>query len=492
MTEYQLLPFTFKKLGNNNTLLINQAGEFLELSNKDFEAFHSHILNKQSCIYKTLKAKQFLADNKNNLDLAIDMLSTKLRTRKSFINDFTALHMIVVTLRCNCQCKYCHASSVDLNKKKYDMDWDTAKNTINMIFQTPSNFIKIEYQGGEPLLNWEIIKESVLYAKFLNKLAKKHLEIIICTNLTEITDEQLHFMKTHHIQISTSLDGPKYYHDKNRKSRIMDSSHEAFIKNLERARNILGKDSCSALLTITKDNLHHLREIIDYYIELKFHNIFLRALNPYGNAVINKDKLSYNLDEFITEYIDALNYIIELNINGTNFSEAFATLLLKRILTPFSTGFVDLQSPSGAGISGAIYNYDGCIYPADEGRMLAKMGDNYFCMGNVNTTDYKTAFNGKIIRDIVANSCVEIMPICSECAYQQYCGSDPIRNYLETKDLMGDRLNSDFCKKNKAILNYLFKLIIKDDANVMDVFWSWVTGRKYEDVNLEETKRAIV
>ena len=120
------------------------------------------------------------------------------------------------------------------------------------------------------------------------------------------------------------------------------------------------------------------------------------------------------------------------------------------------------------------------------------MGDNYFCMGNVNTTDYKTAFNGKIIRDIVANSCVEIMPICSECAYQQYCGSDPIRNYLETKDLMGDRLNSDFCKKNKAILNYLFKLIIKDDANVMDVFWSWVTGRKYEDVNLEETKRAIV
>lgn len=492
MKEYQLLPFTFKKLEKNNTLLINQAGEYLNISNSNFKMLHTQQLAKNSPIYSVLKAKHFIADNEENLALAIDLLATKLRTKKSFISDFTALHMIVVTLRCNCQCRYCHASSVDLNRTEFDMDWNTAKNTIDMIFQTPCNNIKIEYQGGEPLCNWSIIKESILYAEFLNKIAKKSLEFIICTNLTEITKEQVLFFKKHKIQISTSLDGLKCHHDKHRKSRVLESSYDAFISNLEKIRNILGNDSCSALLTITNDNLYSLKEIIDHYIELGFNNIFLRTLNPYGNAIVNTDDLSYTIVEFIQEYINALNYIIKINLKGINFAESFATLLLSRILTPFATGFVDLQSPSGAGISGVIYNYDGEIYPADEGRMLAKMGDKYFCMGNVNTTDYKTAFNGKVIRDIVANSCVEILPICSECAYQQYCGADPIRNYLETKDIMGKRLQSEFCKKNRAILDYLFNIIIEDNPNIMDIFWSWVTRRKYEDVSLEKNQGTIV
>ena len=47
-------------------------------------------------------------------------------------------------------------------------------------------------------------------------------------------------------------------------------------------------------------------------------------------------------------------------------------------MTPFSTGFVDLQSPSGAGIAGAIYYYNGDVYPTDEARMLAEMGDQSF------------------------------------------------------------------------------------------------------------------
>lgn len=486
MEKYQLLPFNFRILENDNTLLINQTGEYFKITNAEFKSLYSFELPKHSSTYSTLKAKHFLADNEENLLLSVDMLATKLRTRKAFLNDFTALHMIVVTLRCNCLCRYCHASSVDLNKKEYDMDWVTAKNTVEMIFQTPCPDIKIEYQGGEPLLNWEIVKESILYAEFLNKLAKKHLEFIICTNLTEITEEQLLFCKKHNIQISTSLDGLKCHHDKHRKSRVLESSYDAFVSNLEKARKILGEDCCSALLTITKDNLYSLTEVIDHYIKLGFNNIFLRALNPYGNAIVNAEDLSYSSDEFVKEYIKALKYIIDLNIQGIDFAESFASLLLSRILTPFATGFVDLQSPSGAGISGVIYNYNGEIYPADEGRMLAKMGDKYFCMGNVNNTNYKEVFSGSIIRDIVANSCVEIMPICSECAYQQYCGADPMRNYLETNDIMGDRLKSGFCKKNKAILDYLFNLILEDNSEVIDVFWSWVTRRKYKDVSFEK------
>lgn len=480
--SYIKLPFNFKYM-DSGVLLVNQAGEYTKLAEDGFRSFTSNSLDTSSETYKTLKARHFLSIP-DELDLVIDMLATKLRTRKEYLADFTCLHMIVITLRCNCLCKYCHASSVDYTNKKYDMDWNTAKKTIDIIFQTPSPNIKIEYQGGEPLLNWDILKQSVLYAEFLNKLVKKNLGFVICTNLMDITDEQISFCKKHHIEISTSLDGTKELHDCNRQSRICPSSYDAFIKNSNRVKEVLGSNGASPLLTISKTNLHKLRDVIDEYIKLGCNTIFLRALNPYGNAIQNKDELGYSTEEFIEAYKDALNYIIELNKKGIQFVECFTALLLSRILTPFSTGFVDLQSPSGAGISGVIYYYDGKIYPADEARMLARMGDNYFCMGTVDD-NYNDVFNGKLIHDIVYNSCVETMPVCSECVYQQYCGADVIRNYLETKDLMGYRLNSGFCKKNKLILDYIFELLNSKDEQLLDIFWSWVTRRPYEEIKLE-------
>ena len=202
---------------------------------------------------------------------------------------------------------------MDLDTKSYDMDFDTVKKTVNMIFQSPSNNIKIEYQGGEPLLNWEIIKQSVLYAEFLNKFAKKNLGFVICTNLMRITKEQLNFCKKHNIEISSSLDGTKELHDCNRKSRIFESSYDAFLKNSKTAEEILGKGGVSPLLTITKTNINKLRNVIDEYVKLGFNNVFLRALNPYGNAIKNKESLDYSTEEFVAAYKDVLNYIIELN-----------------------------------------------------------------------------------------------------------------------------------------------------------------------------------
>lgn len=490
MSEYVILPFTFAKKSFGN-LLVNQVGEYITLSDEEFRNFYNYTLTSNEELYKVLKSRQFLT-TKNELELVENLLSAKLRTRKEFVSDFTCLHMIVVTLRCNCLCKYCHASSVDFSQKEYDMDWETAKKTVDMIFQTPSNEIKIEYQGGEPLLNWEIVRESILYAEFLNKIAKKNLGFVICTNLMDITQEQINFFKKHKVELSSSLDGTKALHDCNRQSRLYPSSYDAFKKNLEKVRKSMGDDACSPLVTITRSNLNHLRKVIDHYIELGFNNIFLRALNPYGNAVVNKEKLSYSNDEFINAYKDALNYILELNKNGIPFVECYTALFLKRILTPFSTGFVDLQSPSGAGISGVIYNYNGDIYPADEARMLSRMGDEYFKMGNVKTSSYKEVFSGEIIKNIVKNSCVEIMPVCSECVYQQYCGADVIRNYLEIKDIMGYRPTSGFCEKNKAIMDYIFELLNSGDEDILDIFWSWVSQVNYKEINFEKSKRSIV
>ena len=91
----QLLPFTFKRLPGERFLVVNQSGEysFLELDefnrllSGDKEAMGSHLLD--------FKAKHLVAAD--DTDLAVELLSTKLRTRKAYLTSFTTLHMLVVT-----------------------------------------------------------------------------------------------------------------------------------------------------------------------------------------------------------------------------------------------------------------------------------------------------------------------------------------------------------------------------------------------------------
>src|SRR5205814_3441428 len=84
-----------------------------------------------------------------------------------------------------------------------------------------------------------------------------------------------------------------------------------------------------------------------------------------------------------------LDYIIDLNKRGIVFTEYFTSLILQKMLTPYGTGFVNLQSPAGMGIAGIIFNYNGEVYPSDEARMKAEMGDKVFSMGNLLTDTYE-------------------------------------------------------------------------------------------------------
>jgi len=467
------MPLRFSRF-DHEILITGEAGDFYFLSIEDFDKLLSEKSDASSQIYKDLKSLNFIADD--DLMTAVNMTSTRYRSKKAFLTNFTTLHMMVVTVRCNHKCKYCQVSCEDENAKQYDMSPEIAKKVVDLAFKSPSKHIKIEFQGGEPLLNWIAVQAATERANKLQKKTGKELEIVICTNLTLMNEEKLNFIKENNILISTSLDGPQNIHDKFRVMRDGSSSYSKFLDKLSTTRTHLGHDRVGALMTTTPLTLKNIRPIIDDYIKLEFDGIFLRSLNPYGFASELKNELQYSMDEFVEMYKNALEYIITLNKNGTRFVEYYTTLLLKKILTPFSTSFVDLQSPSGAGISGVIYDYNGNIYPADEARMLSRMGDDFFLMGNVDET-YSEVFGGKVLKNIVVNSCLEIMPVCGDCVYLPYCGADPIRNYLETKDIIGDRPSSPFCKKHKLIFKYLFEKIKQNEKETMDIFWSWITNR---------------
>jgi len=484
MSDYRLLPFQFRQFPDDSMLLVNECGDYYFLSNQQFDQLRGDLTGIDRDVLFDLESRHFIAQPQR-LASAIDLTATKYRSRKQFMSDFTALHMLVVTLRCNHKCEYCQVSSEEDDAYLFDMKPDTARKIVDCIFRTPSPHVKIEFQGGEPLLNWDVIVETVVYAETKNAIIGKDLSFVICTNLIALEEKHLEFIKQHKIDLSTSLDGPKGLHDKHRLMRNDLSSYDLFLEKLELARSALGKDSVAALMTVSADSLEHFEGIVDEYINLGFTGIFFRSLNPYGDASKNAAELGYSMENFTEAYKKALDYIIKKNLDGVYFMEFFSTLLMSRILTPFSTGFVDLQSPAGTGISGAIYDYNGDVYPADEGRMLARMGDFKFRMGNVFSSSYQEIFYGNVLQDLVAQSCVECLSGCFSCVYRSYCGADPIRNYLETGDVVGKRARSPFCERQLVIFDFLFDKVRNAEKNEMDVFWSWIIRVSLKEMNNE-------
>ena len=207
MDSYILLPFRHANLGNSDLLLVNECGEYHSIGSSDFERLITYSLEKDEPLFLDLKGKHFLTDTE--IELPIKLLATKYRTRKGFLRDFTSLHMMVITLRCNHRCEYCQVSSEESGAYKWDMGVNTARDVVDLIFQSPSPEIKIEFQGGEPLLNWDAIQATIAYAEEKNRGHGKKLEFVICTNLTAIDKEKLEYIKDHNVNLSTSLDGPK-------------------------------------------------------------------------------------------------------------------------------------------------------------------------------------------------------------------------------------------------------------------------------------------
>jgi His-Xaa-Ser system radical SAM maturase HxsB len=488
--EYELFYFNFRNLGEKY-ILINDTGEYVlcslfqlrrliakELTYEADNAYILELLNKQF-IY--LKSDTF----------AVERKSIKYRTKKRFLFSGPILHIFVVTTRCQHKCLYCQITPQSETAKDFDMTVETARRAVEMMMQSPSQHITAEFQGGETLLAFDIVKEIVLYTEQLNEALQKEIQFVMATSLVDINLEQLDFIKEHKILLSTSLDGDEALHNSNRPIRSQ-NTHKKFIEGMTLARGVIGGSSVSPLLTTSKASLSKLPIIISEYLKHGYHSISLRSLSPYGFAVKTFSTIGYTLDEFLDFYFEGLEYIIKLNKEGTYFREEFITLLLKRILTPYSTGYVDLQSPSGAGVNAIAYHYNGEVYPADEARMLAEMGDKNFCLGNVYDNSFDEIFQSKQLELIIQDSCAESLNGCSDCAYLPYCGADPLFNYVKQNDHYGHRPTSDFCKRQTRLFDYLFSVLESDDQETIDIFWSWVNSTPTINKNIIEKKEEKV
>ncbi|RUV37514.1 His-Xaa-Ser system radical SAM maturase HxsB [Mesorhizobium sp. M7A.F.Ca.MR.148.00.0.0] len=466
---YQLAYFRFSPLDDERYVLTNQAGEYLVLPRAVLAAFVNHELPSTHPSYSRLRSRQFLFDASSSIGK--ELLALKVRTKAKRLENFTSLHIMVVSLRCEHSCPYCQVSRQSEDRSAFDMSEETAEKALALIFQSPSPAIKIEFQGGEPLLNFSLIQHVVHRAEAINKVAGRSLQFVITTNLAVVTDEILEFCREHSVLISTSLDGPASLHNTNR-PRPGKNSYELAVAGIHKARLALGHERVSALMTTTKASLPLVRQIIDEYVRLDFPGIFLRPLSPYGFAVKTKSYAAYDVDRWLDFYFDGLNYILELNRNGIPFKEFYAATILTKMLTPFEPGYVDLMSPAGIGISAVVYNYDASVYASDEARMLAEMGDKTFLLGNVHENTYGEIFGSDALLDPIEQSFAGSAPMCADCAYEPFCGSDPVFHTATQGDFVGLKTRSGFCNRNMSIFKRLIDLMERD-VTARELFLSW-------------------
>ena len=315
---YKLLPFKFVSLADDRYVLTNMVGEHVVLPRSTLLDFAQHKLPANTPEFRTLKTRHFLLDEDS--DVAIDLLALKTKTKFERLSNFTGLHLFVVTLRCEHSCPYCQVSRQNEEHSQFDMSMETANRAVDLVFRSPSPSLKIEFQGGEPLLNFPLVRHIVERAIKSNKKEGRTLNFVIATNLAVLTNEVLEFCRAHAVHISTSLDGPADIHNKNR-PRPGGDSYERAAHGISRVREALGRDQVSAVMTTTLGSLSRAQDIVDEYVRQGFRGIFLRPLSPYGFAMKTKWYLAYETSSWLKFYFDGLDYIIELNQAGVRTSQ---------------------------------------------------------------------------------------------------------------------------------------------------------------------------
>lgn len=137
---------------------------------------------------------------------------------------------------CNLDCSYCFAAQGNFNGEKALMSLDVAKRALDFLVENSGNRVNLEvdFFGGEPLMNWYVVKETVAYGRSLEKTHNKKFRFTLTTNGVGINDEVIEFANKEMHNVVLSLDGRKEVHDHFRKTINGKGSYNDIIPKFQK------------------------------------------------------------------------------------------------------------------------------------------------------------------------------------------------------------------------------------------------------------------
>lgn len=377
--------------------------------------------------------------------------------------------ILVPTLRCNLSCGYCQVSRVNENTPGFDWDETTLQATLKFLDSLKTTRMKVEFQGGEPLLRIDLLERV---REFCRERFDE-VEFVVCTNLHQLGTREWAFLSANDTYVSTSLDANASVHQRQR--TITAERTAEFFGNLRRAIDILGPSKVSALPTLDVRNLPDPRSVIESFTSFEMRSIYLRPVNYQGFARKQFQALNSaaRWNAYHAEFIDAM---IDYNWTANEpVEEYYFVHCLRRVLRSGHNGHSDLRNPNVLGQSYLVIDHDGVFYPTDEARMVTRIGRIDLSMGNVHT-----GLSSVTVDALNAEATNNLHPDCVHCSYQPFCGVDLVDDLSRYGRIDMPKHDTDFCRRHTHLFDKVFELIYSEDPKVRKSVAIWAGMPEYD------------
>lgn len=321
---------------------------------------------------------------------------------------------------CNLRCKYCFASTGDFGTGRKLMPFETGKAAIDFLLEKSvgRENLEVDFFGGEPLMNFQVVKDIVSYARSKEQEYGKHFNFTITTNGMLLNDDTIDYINKEMYNVVLSIDGRKEVNDRMRARVDGSGSYDKILPNFKKLVEKRGDKEYYVRGTYTKYNLDFAEDVLHLY-EAGFDQI---SVEP----VMEDPKVEYalteeDLDTIYKEYDRLADKISEIKKNG-KFINFF------HFMIDLDQGPCVVKRLRGCG-SGNEYvsiTPDGDIYPCHQ-----FVGHEEYKMGNL----HDGTFNEEIKKEF-AGCHVYSKPACQECWARFYCsGGCNANNYIYNGDI---------------------------------------------------------
>lgn len=387
-----------------------------------FDYTESYVIKKLSDKYPQKEIKEAF-DELFSLYTAGKLFSEdsyqKLVTEEKISSPIKAI-CLNVSHDCNLRCSYCFASKGDFKCKRELMSLETAKKAIDFVIAKSGNIknLEMDFFGGEPLMNFEVVKETVKYARSLEKQHGKNFRFTLTTNGVLLDDEKIDFINKEIYDVVLSLDGRKETNDRFRLTKVGTGSYDVVLPKFKKLIEKRNGKKYYVRSTYTKENLNFSEDIMHIY-NLGFSEISAEpalAGDGFEHAVTEKD-----LPEILKEHDKLTKKLIEMkksseNINFFNFNISLneGPCITKRL------------KGCGFGNDYVAITPNGDIYPCHQ-----LVGEEQFIMGNLNEGTFNENLKKEFLKLTVYHK-----EKCKKCWAKFYCcGGCSSKNYQFNKDL---------------------------------------------------------
>lgn len=332
-------------------------------------------------------------------------------TYKDMVVDFKNRKTVVKALclhiahDCNLACKYCFAQEGEYHGRRALMSLEVGKRALDFLIENSGNRknLEVDFFGGEPLMNWEVVKELVRYGRSKEKEYNKNFRFTLTTNGVLLNDEVMEFVNKEMSNVVLSLDGRKEINDMMRPFRNGKGSYDLIVPKFRKLAESRNQTNYYVRGTFTRNNLDFSNDVIEY-ADLGFKQMSMEPVvaSPEEDYALREEDIPAILKEYDKL---ALEYIKRKKEgNGFNFFHFMIDL---------QQGPCVLKRMAGCG-SGTEYlavTPWGDLYPCHQ-----FVGQEEFLLGNV----FEGIKNTKI-RDEFKLCNVYAKEKCSSCFAKFYC-----------------------------------------------------------------------